>query len=991
MDAVVGHEHTDHVKIGDRREPGADPGGRIWFEEPVRALAAGPSLTLRARLARLRGLSVDEQEVFHQAGCEALVDSLLVKLNRVFLLELNAMRLVRRDDGAEDSTVWAEFLDLAGRPEYLEQIGPRYPGLQGRINAVARLSAEAVIVLARRAVADREELSTLLGGPAGNIRGLTLGLGDPHHGGRTVAQVDFEAGPVMYKPRPLTVDAALGALVDEIFEHVPGAPHPDERIRVPKVLLRERHGWAEYIEHRYCADATELASFYRGLGHWLAVLQLVGGTDMHAENLIAQGPVPVVVDAESLFTADTPAPPTGRGEAVDLAGAAIRRTVLRTGLLPLRAGGYVLAGVDISAAGSVPGQQPLVPMPVIVGGGTPAARMDLELTKLPTSRNHPSPHPLLHEYWGVILDGYRELSGVLRTVDSSTGVRKLLDAFEGCEVRRILRDTQAYVDIGRMLWHPASLHDEDAALNRARDVLLRNAQAMPGAPDELAEIDAEIADLRVGDIPCFTRHVDAAAIDRSVETWRTADFPLEEMIIQGALVGAYLNERSFPPRVRVPTVDPHSRDFEARRRALTADLVQQVAETAVRGEDRTATWISPVLTPVGWAIRPSTADLYAGQGGVAVALAEYLAESRAGRATPVSGLQDLLDDAISVLRDTEELVPTRTVGAFTGVASQVWTWCALSDLLGHDWLLDRARTRAKVLESELSPAEDLELDLLSGAAGVVVPLLNLAGLTGEERWLEVAATAGRRLDETAQRSAGQAWWTTAQNPEGIGGFAHGAAGIGWALARLALSQAGTSAERKSWAQTADQAFAFQESLYRSAAHNWADVRIGSAVDFLTAWCHGSTGVGLAALDLRARGAGQILPRTDSPLGADALLDISRRAARAGTDEGFGWSHTLCHGDLGLWELLDVEQGLDPDYHGLDRAGIDAEVLSGLEERGAVGGLAREAFSPGLMSGLSGVIHVLLRMHPEHSLLSPLLLESPRERRLGRGAKRSDVS
>jgi hypothetical protein len=39
----------------------------------------------------------------------------------------------------------------------------------------------------------------------------------------------------------------------------------------------------------------------------------------------------------------------------------------------------------------------------------------------------------------------------------------------------------------------------------------------------------------------------------------------------------------------------------------------------------------------------------------------------------------------------------------------------------------------------------------------------------------------------------------------------------------------------------------------------------------------------------------------------------------------------------------------------------------------VAGLARDAFSPGLMAGMGSVIHHLLRMHPESDLASPLLL------------------
>jgi lantibiotic modifying enzyme len=104
------------------------------------------------------------------------------------------------------------------------------------------------------------------------------------------------------------------------------------------------------------------------------------------------------------------------------------------------------------------------------------------------------------------------------------------------------------------------------------------------------------------------------------------------------------------------------------------------------------------------------------------------------------------------------------------------------------------------------------------------------------------------------------------------------------------------------------------------------------------------------------------------------LDTARRAARACAAEGFGWSHTLCHGDLGLWEMLDAVRVADPTWRGPTRDELDAELLSGLEQRGPVGGLAREAFSPSLMSGLAGVLHTLLRLHPDTALPTPLLLD-----------------
>ena len=931
-----------------------------WFAQPVRNIARPWREELARRLAAVDALGRGEREAVLEAGHTALLRSLHAKLSRLFLIELHALRMAagggRAAEGAgagSDTRTWAAFIEQAGEEGYLDRLAGRYPSAGPRIASVARLSVAAAAGFAQRLAADRELLRPLLGGPAGEMRAVAFGAGDTHRGGLTVSRVDFAGGSVMYKPRPSEADVALGALLDELYADFPGAPASDERIRVPRTLAREGYGWAEFVRHRYCADDAELAAFYRNVGHWLAVLRFTGGTDMHAENMIAAGPVPVIVDAETLFDAPAPFPPSGRGDAVDVAAAAIRRTVLRTGLLPVRGTGFALGGVDISGVGALPGQQPLIPNPVIADGGSAAARFQVDLVAMPTAGNHPSPTPVLSVYWDRILAGFLEMTGHLRR--PGIDPYRLLRRFEGAQARRILRPTQAYVDIGRMLWHPASLHDEAAALERARDILRRNAEVLPGAPTDRAAIDGEIADLLAGDVPMFSFTVDAAAVRTTVEDWRTTDLALEESVIQDALVGAYLNERSLPQRVQAAARDPHARDRERRRRDLAAQMVRRLCDGAVRGEDGTVTWISPVFTPAGWSIRVLPADLYTGQGGVALTLAEYVREVRAGRADEVPGVAETFEGALRVLVGTEDRTPTPSPGAFSGAASQVWTWLALHRVLGEDWLLERAAERALLLAEGRLVEDDVEVDLLNGAAGGVVPLLNLAAATGQDRWLGAATHIGRRLTALATVDASGARWTTRLNPEGIGGFAHGATGMGWALTRLALSDAGSAAERRGWTHLAERAFAYQESLYQPEHGNWRDVRIGAEEDFFTSWCHGSAGVGIGMLDLHRRA------------GDPAHLDMAHRAARACAAEGFGWSHTLCHGDLGLWEFLTSLNFGDP-------SDLDAEILTGLEQRGPVGGLAREAFSPSLMSGLSGVLHTLLRMHPAATLPNPLLLD-----------------
>ncbi|MEU8760121.1 type 2 lanthipeptide synthetase LanM family protein [Streptomyces sp. NPDC048659] len=936
----------------DRAAEGPPPGG--WFAGPVDAFAEPLFRELERRVARIAGLAAEERAVLRAETREAVHRTLGLRLNRVLLLELRAASLAGELPGADPAARWDAFLDLARAPGYGDSLRRRYPALHPRALASGRLLIDGAVELGERFAGDRRAVGALLGADPGPLRGLELARGDTHHGGRAVARLTFADTAVMYKPRPVAVDAALRAFV----EAVPGAAD----LGVPRVAVREGYGWAEYVEHRHCADETELARFYRGLGGWLAVMRLLGGTDLHAENLVAVGPVPFVVDAEALFTPDVDVEPSGRGDAVDRAARTIRTTVLRTGILPLRTDGYALAGVDLSAAGGLPGQQPRIRVPVIADGGRDTARLETAEVELPPARNHPSPEPVLIRHWDRVLAGFDEATGALARLDARGGLAPLVAGFTGCRVRRIRRPTQTYTDIGRMLWHPASLHDPDAARARARDILRRNALAAPGAPREPEVIDLEVADLLAGDVPVFDTLVDTGAVSAFLTGWRGADLARERDTIRSALVGAYLNERRLPGRVRTPARAPHADDLDRRRRALAAEAVRTVCAAAVRGDDGTATWISPVLTDYGWAIRPLGADLYTGQGGVALALAAYRREQRAGRADPVPEVEPVLSGALEVLAATEDATQTRQLGGFTGVASQVWTWAALHRLLGTPGALDRARARAALLTPE-TLAEDRALDVLGGAAGVPVPLLGLAELTGEARWLDVAAEAGRRLERTAVVNERGARWSTVMFPEGIGGFAHGSTGAGWALTRLSLSAAGTPADRRRWYELGCLAHDFEESLYVPEAPGWADARIAGDVEHPTAWCHGSTGIGLAAVDLHAR------------TGDPRHLRTALRSGPAGLREGFGWSHTLCHGDLGLAELLRRLRDLD-GHEGPSAAWADGELLTGIEERGPVGGLAKEAFAPGLLPGLSGVVHQLLAMHPDARLGTPLLLALP---------------
>jgi type 2 lantibiotic biosynthesis protein LanM len=948
------------------------------FEASLGCLFASELDELAAQLFSIPGLQASERAVIAQETRASVVATLHGKLSRLLLLELNAARLRGQLAGETPERRWAEFLALSSRPEFWDAIAPEYPGMRGRVARIVANRCANSLRFAQRFAADRRALDAFAGAPLGPLAAVRFGAGDTHQQGQAVAVVECAGGRVVYKPRSLAVDAALGAFIDELFAH-DASPH---RIRVPRVLQREDHGWTEFVEHRHAADDDELRSFYLGIGHWLALMRLVGGSDLHSENLIAHGGTPVVVDCETLFTPRLPQIPAGLGNAVDRAMEVTNSTVLASGLLPGRSGALGWRGVDSSALGGLPGQQPRVRRIEIVGAGTDEARIGADEQEIEQSQNLPGTSPALATYWPDVVRGFDALTARLQALDAAGLLAPRLERFKPCRIRVVPRATEVYAEIGRMLWHPASLHDEAAAVARGVDLLRRMAARVRIAPHIQEIVEAEVADLQDGDIPFYTTRAGHGALDgprgtrwlkpsdlveEALQAWRVADFALERRVIRAALVSAYINEGWIPPEGRMAPARVDTARLDARRRAQAAAIMRELVASRIDGDDGTVSWIAPVLNPDGWSVQPLEQDLYNGASGLLLLVAGYEREVAAGRADAVDGVAALLPRLHKTLRcaELQREKQTREVkhprpgspGAYIGLGSQIWTLLTLRRL-GHDpgECLERACGLASFLPA--SVAADEAHELLVGKAGAIVPLLMLARATGQHAYRDMAIDIGDRLLAAARvrESDGAMCWKQRKWPEGVGGFAHGATGISWALAKLARA----SGEPR-FAAASDAAARFEESLWNEAEGNWTDLRFVDGVGTAAAWCHGSVGIGLAQLDL------------DPALAAPGARERVRRAADATWRMGMGWNHSLCHGDLGAAELLvrAVDAGLAPE--GMTREGLLAWILGSMERHGAVCGIVRDTFSPGLMPGLGGVAYQLLRMHPDCDLPSVLVL------------------
>ena len=388
------------------------------------------------------------------------------------------------------------------------------------------------------------------------------------------------------------------------------------------------------------------------------------------------------------------------------------------------------------------------------------------------------------------------------------------------------------------------------------------------APSDPAVINAEIDELLEGDIPYFSAVVREGRlsgpggtywlppchlVEAALEDWRSADFALEQKVIQASLVSAYINDGWKSHGTSVLRTHGRGGDLEARRRRQTAQIIQSIVTNAIHADDGSVAWIAPVLTATGWSVQPLQQDLYNGISGLTLLLGAYLHETAAGRADAISELDRLFAAALHTLhlgeakreRLGDEGLKVRPLppGAYLGLGSQIWTYIVLAhwELDGGDGL-QRARKLADQIPA--AAAVDDIYDLLSGSAGAIVPLLMLAGKTGDETYVRIASQLGDLLHERAKHRNGHAYWSNTLSPEGMGGFAHGVTGIGWALTRLARATGSDAHE-----QLAQEAFAFEDALFDEQEQNWRDLRMLEGSKTAAAWCHGAVGIGLAHLNL----------------------------------------------------------------------------------------------------------------------------------------------
>jgi len=363
-------------------------------------------------------------------------------------------------------------------------------------------------------------------------------------------------------------------------------------------------------------------------------------------------------------------------------------------------------------------------------------------------------------------------------------------------------------------------------------------------------------------------------------------------------------------------------------------------------------WIGPTLPTAGdTEYHPLPADLYKGTAGIALFLVELAAHT---------GDQEALRTALGAAREAvfrAREIANHEIGLYTGRLGVAATAAYVAQIAGDDALGASADALAGAIPQDALTLA--EFDLLGGIAGAIIARLVLHAVTGRVDHLSLAERLSADLMRGANLAHGEASWPSRQAPHlpDLLGFSHGTAGIAHALLELFV-YTGTPALR----DFAERAFAYERRWFETDARNWPNLHeILSFRDgktellFLTYWCHGAPGAALSRI------------RAYEILGVDTTLEEALDALGttcASIDCGQAFDdYCLCHGAAGRADVL-IEgarslPSANPRWDTLARevaTRLTAEFANGT----LVGGVTAPIRSPGLMLGLAGIGHYLLR-------------------------------
>lgn len=855
------------------------------------------------------------------------------------------------------------FDDYSKTDEFHNLVNRMYPILNLRLDKVIYNHLINYEDLTERIEKDRIELLDKFGVNIDNIRDCHIhyGVSDDHRGSKTVCIIEKDDKKIVYKPRSGKVDKYW-----ELFINWLNSKEPSLKLKVNKTLDKGEYHWQEYIDNEPCKSKTEIKMLYYRIGILAAISYILKIEDLHMENIIVNEDFPYIVDLEAIFQLDGF---QNEGfkirSATDLINKEIRQSVLSTQLFPVPSKFYD-SNIDISGITGRGGQRIKSGRVETINKFTDkieVIRRD-SITKSKsnigrTTEYLANPKDYIKDIIEGFEEGYRLIQANKEELLTLLNTKRL---FSNVYPRYLFRNTNLYSIILETSKNPKYLKDE-TDLVRLYNLLINNSNNY-----NFKEVyQSEITDLCNDDIPYFYGHIDDLTIYNSNEkscfvldrtplsevSRRIKGLSQKDMYAQIGFISKSMAKHNKTWNTVKKKVD-HSIVKDICSKKLLIQAAREIGDILIRkatiDEDTgTINWLDLQNTFPTWTIKAQDPFLYSGLAGNAIFFSSLYVVTKDIR------YQKTLEKILNTIKVDLSGMKSNSTSVFNGAISLVYLYAYLYNQRKDENMLQEGLNILNQYKEMIY--KNTSYDIIDGLAGILVVTLNIYCLSKNKDLKDLSVEIGKDIVKNIKIKNGSAYWVKGNKKElMIAGFAHGLAGITYALGKLSRET-----NNNKYRALIRELIKIENKYYSNDIKNWIDLRSEDKPNLDKSpihWCHGAVGIGLSRLKNK-----DIL---------DTSRDVDKTLKTVIENGLYRDSDCLCHGNLGNIELL-LQVHMDNGNLDLYNKAI-TRTSQIIRKKGYRNGVGQEFNSPNFILGLSGIGYELIRLSDSEKYPSVLLLE-----------------
>ena len=880
-----------------------------------------------------------------------LLEKLVSVSKRVLIEDMNLQREEEKLRGCSEEEEYQDYVvNYLMNPEYLKQLFQKYPVWKESLFQVVEFFVRNVTEIIQHLYSDQKNLNAEFFSTNNfdKIRRIDGSGSDTHCENRIVYRVVLDNDEILYHKSRVNLGVQFFyELYEKMCKAVNFLPYS-----IP-TMIGDGYIWEKEAVYEECTNEKQVQNYFIRLGLILSICHFCHSGDMHYENMLAFGEYPLIIDFETLVQMMPNKRPSEDKKGSTILG----KSVLPIGILPFYGSPGKAFNADFSGLCGGGKQVMDIKIPTIANPGKSTMFIKYRYGETREKNNRLRLNSELvqaDKYINELIYGFE--AGYLYILHNKKVIESMLHWMDGAIFRQLFRNTQEYHMILDLSYHPEFMGSREK-----RQAYFENILDTPLFEDKTFVVQQEIEDLMIGDVPYFQFNMSTGEIlncngkvlgkyfqktgmellKEHLNSRSLDDLKLQKQLIEISLKYTHINQ--------IKDAYETASDVKINLQSsvnLCSLIADQIYEHALDVDGQTL-WMNTRFMSTGVDERRTYFTeicdryLYEGTMGIVVFMAAFLkiCPEHKIRHLYSKVVQDLFDYTDSEIKDSNKMT-----GVFLGESSFVYGYQILYKLTEEKRFLEYAKKHCAHVERLL--LTDNQYDLIGGNAGAILALLNMYDLEKNTWYLDMARIAGNHLIQHAVQKENGFGWKNASNEESLGGFAHGCAGIMYALARLAKYT-----HENKYLEMAYKAFFYEKTMYKPEFGGWRDYRAPIPYyisDFK--WCHGVAGIMLGwnlALEYFDEKRKTIIKNKIKEI-LDDFTNMNLKEEMC-----------LCHGNMGNIIIADLS-GVNLWKNSMEHMKVQCtQVLEKILCKNEGDIILYEQYDFSMMTGLAGIGYALL--------------------------------